>query len=142
MADAGGTSNTSFCSNSACHGTVFTYAGFDAPRLREILQAQIPTPAPTPIPQPVTNPSYDANIAAVLDPACGACHNSSTLAGGLDLTSYAGLMQGSNKGAVIIPRNSEGSLLVQVQGSQHFANLAAADLDMVKQWIDAGAPEK
>ena len=30
MDDPGGTSNTSFCSNSACHGNVFTYAGFDA----------------------------------------------------------------------------------------------------------------
>ena len=30
--DAGGTSNTSFCSNSACHGSVYTFAGFDAPK--------------------------------------------------------------------------------------------------------------
>jgi hypothetical protein len=29
--DPGGTSNTSFCSNSACHGNVWEYAGFDAP---------------------------------------------------------------------------------------------------------------
>ena len=43
----GGTDNTSFCSNSACHGSVWKYAGFDAPALREILQAQLP-PTPTP----------------------------------------------------------------------------------------------
>ena len=36
-ADAGGTSNTSFCSNSLCHGAKYTFAGFDAPKLREIL---------------------------------------------------------------------------------------------------------
>ncbi len=48
--DPGGVSNTSFCSNSACHGSVFDYAGFDAPALRVILQAQLPAPTPTPTP--------------------------------------------------------------------------------------------
>ena len=43
--DPGGISNQSFCSNSACHGSVFDYAGFDAPRLRAILASQIPDPA-------------------------------------------------------------------------------------------------
>jgi nitrate/TMAO reductase-like tetraheme cytochrome c subunit len=46
--DAGGTSNTSFCSNSACHGNVYEYAGFDAPALREILLEQIPEIVPEP----------------------------------------------------------------------------------------------
>ncbi len=39
---AGGSSNTSFCSNSACHGTVYTFAGFDSEVLRDILNK--PTP--------------------------------------------------------------------------------------------------
>ncbi len=143
MADPGGTSNTSFCSNSACHGTVLTYAGFDAPKLREVLQAQVPTPAPTPVPQPVVgNPTYDANVAAVIGPTCGVCHNQDTLAGGMDLTTYAGMMKGGKDGAVIVPGDSASSLLVQIQSSQHFANLSRADLELVKQWIDAGAPEK
>ena len=143
MDDAGGTSNTSFCSNSACHGTVFTYAGFDAPKLREILQAQIPTPELTPSPTaPVENPTYDANIGPILQPTCGACHNATTLAGGMDLTTYAGLMKGGKDGAVIVPGDAAGSLLVQIQGAQHFANLSTADLDLVKQWIEEGAAEK
>ena len=76
MADPGGTSNTSFCSNSACHGNVFTYAGFDAPTLRAMLQAQIPTPAPTPLPAPlIGNPTYDANIAPLFAAKCGRAIN-------------------------------------------------------------------
>ena len=143
MDDAGGTSNTSFCSNSACHGTVFSYAGFDAPKLREILQAQIPTPAPTPIPAPlVGNPTYDGNIAAVIGPKCSVCHSAPTLAGGMDLTTYAGLMKGGKDGAVIVPGDPAGSRLIQIQSSQHFANLSTAELELVKQWIEAGAPEK
>ena len=58
MDDPGGTSNTSFCSNSACHGNVYTYAGFDAPNLRAVLQAQIPTPAPTSDPAPLVGDSH------------------------------------------------------------------------------------
>ena len=53
--DAGGTSNQSFCSNSACHGAKFTFAGFDAPKLRQVLADQAAkmasaTPEPTPTP--------------------------------------------------------------------------------------------
>jgi hypothetical protein len=62
-ADPGGTSNTSFCSNSACHGTNFQYAGFNAPELRKILQPQLPSPTPKATPAPVVgNPTYDTNI--------------------------------------------------------------------------------
>lgn len=143
MADAGGTSNTSFCSNSACHGSVFKYAGFDAPNLRAILQAQIPTPAPTPVETLLArNSTYDANIGALLGSKCGVCHNATLLTGGMDLTTYAGLMKGGKDGAVIIPGNSAASLLVKIQSAQHFANLAAEELTLVTQWIAAGAPEK
>src|SRR5574341_539463 len=141
--DPGGTSNTSFCSNSACHGNVYQYAGFDAPKLREVLQSQIPTPAPTPIPAPVAgSPTYEANLASLFTSKCGACHNGTALAGGMDLTTYAGVMKGGKDGAVILPGDSAGSKLMQVQSTQHFVNFSAEELALVKQWIDAGALEK
>ncbi len=141
--DPGGTSNTSFCSNSACHGNVFQYAGFDAPKLREVLQAQIPTPAPTPTPAPIVgNPTYDANIAPILSTKCGACHNTTTLTGGLDLTTYAGMMKGGKDGTVVLPGDSANSKIVQMQSSKHFANLSIEELELVRQWIDSGALEK
>jgi hypothetical protein len=142
-ADAGGTSNTSFCSNSACHGNVYTYAGFDAPNLRAILEAQIPTPAPTPVAtQPPANPTFDANIAPLFSSKCAICHNPTTLAGGLDLSSYATLMKGGKDGPVVVPSDSASSLLVKIQSEKHFANLLPEELELVKAWIDAGAPEK
>lgn len=142
-ADAGGTSNTSFCSNSACHGSVYKYAGFDAPDLRAVLQAQIPTPAPTPTPAPlVGNPTYEANIAPVFNATCTACHNPTVLAGGMDLTTFAGVMKGGKDGAAVVPGDSAGSLLIKIQGSQHFANFSKADLQLVVEWIDSGAAEK
>jgi hypothetical protein len=66
--DAGGTSDTSFCSNSACHGSAFTFAGFDAPALREILKDQIPTPPPAEVTNLSASPAYDSNIGASVEP--------------------------------------------------------------------------
>jgi len=141
--DAGTTNNTSFCSNSACHGTVFTYAGFDAPRLREILQAQLPTPTPAPTSALIVgNPTYGANIAAILNSKCALCHKGASVPKGLDMSSYANLMKGGANGAVIIPGDSANSPFIQIQSAQHFANLSPQELDLFKQWIDAGALEK
>ncbi|MCX6067836.1 MAG: hypothetical protein NT121_19115, partial [Chloroflexi bacterium] len=142
-ADAGSTTNTSFCSNSACHGSTFTYAGFDAPKLREVIQAQLPTPAPTPIPAPTpasgTAPDYKANIEPLFA-KCAACHNATALTGGLDLSSYESLMKGGKDGSVVTPNDSANSMLITKQTTQHFANLTTDELALVKQWIDAGAP--
>jgi nitrate/TMAO reductase-like tetraheme cytochrome c subunit len=137
--DAGQTTNTSFCSNSACHGSAYTYAGFDAPKLREILQAQIPTPVPQPTPAPATgDPTFAANLAPLFE-QCAACHNTSTLAGGLDVNTYAALLKGGKSGAALVAGDSANSLIVKVQSGKHFANFAPADLELLKQWIDAGA---
>jgi len=139
--DAGGTSNTSFCSNSACHGNVFTYAGFDAPALHEILKDQIPTPIPAETTVSSGPASYDSNIGALFTEKCGACHGAAA-SGGLNLTTYATLMKGGKDGAVVVPNDSANSLLVKIQSEKHFFNLSPEELDLVKQWIDTGAPEK
>jgi hypothetical protein len=141
--DPGGTSNTSFCSNSACHGSVYTFAGFDAPKLREILKSQLPPPEPTPeLPVATGTPTYDSYVGPLVTAKCSGCHGDLATAG-LNMLTYAGLMKGGEDGAVIVPGNSDGSRLVQVQSTgKHFANLTAEELAAIKQWIDAGAPEK
>ena len=46
-------------------------------------------------------------------------------------------------GAVILPGDSANSILFKIQSvGNHFANLSSEELDIVKQWIDAGAPQK
>jgi nitrate/TMAO reductase-like tetraheme cytochrome c subunit len=139
--DAGGTSDTSFCSNSACHGSVFTYAGFDAPALREILKDQIPTPPPAEVANSSSPPAYDSNIGALFQSKCGACHGKSA-SGGVNVTTYADLMKGGTDGAVIVPNDSANSLLVKIQSEKHYLNFTEEELNIVKQWIDAGVPEK
>jgi mono/diheme cytochrome c family protein len=142
MDDPGGTSDTSFCSNSACHGSAWEYAGFDAPALREILLAQAP-PKPTPQPLPTEDtPTYTGTIGPLLQARCGSCHGSSGLQG-LDLTSYEGIMSGGEKGPVVTPGDALGSLLVQKQTAQHphFGQFNTDELKLISEWIMAGATE-
>lgn len=140
----GGTDNSSFCSNSACHGNVWEYAGFDAPGLREILLEQIP-PEPTPVaPAEGAQLTYQNTIGPMLENSCGACHGSSNNLKGLDLTTYAGITQGSDSGPVIIPGNPDESLIMIIQTSDepHFAQLTTDELDLLERWIAEGAVEQ
>ena len=134
-------SDTSFCSNSACHGNVWTYAGFDAPALREALLGQLPTPAATPA-LVAGEATYDAGIGSLLQSRCGACHGPNGIQG-LDVSSYATLMAGGASGPAIQRGNPDGSLLiVKLTGDQpHFAQFSADELDLLREWIAAGAPE-
>ncbi len=139
--DPGGVSDTSFCSNSACHGNVWEYAGFDAPALREIIQAQLPAIAPTaevPTGGPLT---YADTIGPIFVARCGHCHGDTALQG-LKLTAYDTALAGGASGPAIIPGDPENSLLIQKQsGDQpHFGQLSAEELSLVRAWIETGAP--
>ena len=141
--DPGGVSNTSFCSNSACHGSAWTFAGFDAPALRQVIQSQLP-PTPTPAPLPTGGAlTYQDTIGPLFQARCGACHGANGIQG-LNLTTYQAALQGSANGPVILPGDPEQSLLVQKQsGAQpHFGQLTPEQLQLVIDWINAGAPEK
>ena len=139
----GGTTNTSFCSNSACHGSIWEYAGFDAPALREILIAQLPKqPEPEPLPSGGAL-TYAETIGPLLQARCGACHGEGGVSG-LNLTSYASALAGGDSGPAIIPNDPEASLLIQMQSGDlpHFGQLSPEELELVIEWILAGAPEQ
>ena len=139
--DPGGTSNTSFCSNSACHGNVYTFAGFDAPALSEILKDQLPPPPAETAPADAENPTFDTYVGPLFAAKCTACHGEDSPQKGLDLSTYAGVMKGGDSGPAIVEGDSAGSHLVEVQSGSHFATFSAEELDVIKIWIDAGAPE-
>lgn len=67
--NAGGSDNSSFCSNSACHGTKWEFAGFDAPALATVLQPPVrqptdPNAPPAQVPHPIGG-----------NPDCQICHS-------------------------------------------------------------------
>jgi nitrate/TMAO reductase-like tetraheme cytochrome c subunit len=141
--NAGGTDNTSFCSNSACHGSAWDFAGFDAPRLREILMAQLP-PTPTPMPAPSPGAlTFTGAIQPLFETLCGSCHGPSGGIQDLDLTSYQSVLEGGASGPAVIPGDAENSLVVIKQSGEqpHFGQLAPEELQLVIDWIQVGAPE-
>jgi len=143
-ADPGGVSDTSFCSNSACHGTAWVHAGFDAPELRARIIDQLPptpTPAPTLVPAVEEDIAFDTVLPILID-QCGFCHNE-TGPLGLNLNSYQTVMAGSDNGPVVIPGDPDTSpLITKTTGAEeHFNEFTTDELELIRQWIAEGAPE-
>lgn len=160
--DMGGTSNVSFCSNSQCHGASWKFAGFDAPKLAAVIASEAialkPTPTITPEVKPTNTPSATisatkavsgsttvsyAIIQPVFQDRCGTCHGSGATKG-LNVTTYAAIMKGSDSGAVIIPGQPDQSLIIKIQSQPdpHFGQFSAGELAQVTAWIQGGAVEK
>ncbi len=145
VGNPGGTDNNSFCSNSACHGIAWAYAGFDAPSLRQVLQAQLPEVAP-PAETPDESESLPLNFAEGVGPIliarCAGCHAEDGIQG-LNVTMYATLLKGGASGPALVPGDPQSSLLIQKQtaGLPHFGQLDQAELQLVIDWIAQGAPE-
>jgi nitrate/TMAO reductase-like tetraheme cytochrome c subunit len=140
----GGIDNSSFCSNSACHGNVYEYAGFDAPGLREILLSQLP-PEPTPVAPPEgASLTFQSTIGPLFEGRCSTCHSEANSLYGLNLTSYEGILEGGENGEVIVIGDPENSRIIVIQKAEqpHFAQLNSDELDLVAEWIANGAPEK
>jgi len=102
------------------------------------------TPAPT-VPTASTTGvvTYNDTIGLLFKDRCGSCHGAGAL-GGLNLTTYATAMTGGKSGPVIVPDDLENSLLIKKQSgtTPHFGQLKPSELQLVTDWIKAGAPEK
>lgn len=113
-----------------------------------------PTPLPptrTPFPKVTTIPmnpnqprisgeSWETGVAALFEAKCATCHGA---AGGLDLSSYAGIIKGGNSGPALdtaVPENSH--VLTKVAGGDHPGTFSNAEAEAILDWITRGAPEK
>ncbi len=109
-----------------------------------IYAPRTPTPQPTATAAPTSSLPlvWEGAIGALFQQRCGLCHGADSFTG-LSLDTYANALAGGKNGAVIVPGNSAESSLVilQAQGG-HGGQLTPEELEMVKAWIDAGAPEK
>jgi len=96
--------------------------------------------------------SFSQDVRPILDQHCIQCHQAGGLgevASGLDMTTYEGLMKGTNSGAMIIAGDIEGSnLLVLVEGRAdpsirmpHGQNqpIPKQDIQTIRLWIGQGA---
>ena len=94
----------------------------------------------TTIPTETTVPQGEvtwATVGPLLENECGMCHSASNAMGGVDLTAYEAILAATG---VIVPGDAEGSSLFTVQQSGgHPGQLSDAGLELVEDWIDAGA---
>ena len=86
---------------------------------------------------------YETEIQPIFDLRCTNCHGSS---GGLNLTSYNGVISGGNSGSSVVPGDHINSVLWQriADGSMPPGgnDLTSAQIDLIAQWIDEGALEE
>ena len=110
-----------------------------------LLQVDLPAAA-APLEDPI---NYDQHIAAILKSKCGVCHGDGKQEAGLALSSYAGVVQGSGGGRIVIAGQSAQSKLLEVLTTDD-ANLrmppdsdplTKAQIELVKSWIDSGLRE-
>lgn len=92
-----------------------------------------------------TKLTYDDHIRPLLENKCFSCHNPDKKKGGLDMTSFGGLISGGGGGAVVDPGNPAGSRLwtCSTQKEEPFmppegSPLPAKDLALLSKWIADG----
>ena len=106
-----------------------------------------PTAAPGPVvtPAPTLNVvTWEANIGPLFRQNCVMCHGAAEGFAGLDLSTYAGALQGSQNGPVFIPGDPSNSLMVTKFESNAHKNfsLSPEQLAMIKACLILGALEK
>ncbi|HTU21841.1 MAG TPA: c-type cytochrome domain-containing protein [Gemmataceae bacterium] len=93
---------------------------------------------------PVT---YKDHVLPILRKHCLTCHNADKSRSDLDVSTYAKLMAGGASGEAVKPGRPDQSLLFQVVSHQvepkmpPKGEVPAADLAVIKKWIELGAPE-
>jgi len=116
----------------------------------EIFVPITPTPRPTPTPSPTPGPggvvagedTWEGTYAELFRNRCSTCHGLTSV-GGLSLSDYASALKGGDSGPGIIPGNPDGSTIVQIQqAGGHPGQLTAEEINLVIEWIKAGAPER
>ena len=101
-----------------------------------------PTAEPTPTPKPIDVITWDGGVGELLQTKCGTCHNDSGMLGGLDLTSYSTALAGGNSGPGFVPGDSANSMIIiRQEAGDHPGQLSDDELELLREWIDSGAPE-
>ena len=92
--------------------------------------------------------TYQDHILPIFRNACLNCHNPDKKKAGLDLSSYGGVMTGSENGKAVEPGDYEASLLYRLvaRTEEPFMppkgdKLPDKDLELIKKWINGGTLE-
>lgn len=116
----------------------------------EVPAAEAPTPTverPTSVAAAGGEPGFSAQVLPILEAKCQMCHNSGTMLGGFDVSSYETVMKGNDDGVVLIPGDVSKSLLAQLLLGANGKLMPPAgalpneDIQTILDWIAAGAKD-
>src|SRR5271163_3969432 len=92
--------------------------------------------------------NYEEQVSAVFKNRCNGCHNADKQKGGLNLETFGTAMQGGGSGKVIEPGDLDASTLYQLVSHKdqptmppNAPKIPEAEIELIKLWIEAGAPE-
>jgi hypothetical protein len=92
--------------------------------------------------EPAAGPIWEGELSSLLQEKCSSCHGPAAM-GGLNLSTYADMLNGGASGPVIVPGDGANSILVTLQqDGGHPGQLTPEEITLVETWIDAGALEK
>lgn len=108
-------------------------------------ETEPPLEEPTPTEgSPDSTVSFAADVFPIINSRCVNCHGGDRVEEGLYLLSYDQILSGSDNGAVIIPGDVEGSLLIELIASRKMPKrgpkLTPAQVQIISDWVAAGAP--
>jgi mono/diheme cytochrome c family protein len=93
------------------------------------------------------SPLFAEKIRPILAARCYQCHGPDTQQNGLRLDSLAGILKGSDNGHIVVPGHSDQSRLIRRLMAQERPQmpyggppLSDSQIQLVRQWIDSGAP--
>src|SRR5689334_9672416 len=94
------------------------------------------------------DPSYYRDVQPVLQKNCVGCHQPAMKSSGLDLTTYEGFHAGGKRGPAFMAGAPEKSVVTQFLSGESkpqmplgLPALAKGDIDVVRDWIKAGATD-
>jgi cytochrome b subunit of formate dehydrogenase len=106
-----------------------------------------PTPFPTAIPTETPSAdlptSWNQGFADLFESKCGQCHTGAGALGGLDLSTYEGIISGGNSGPGVATADPDSSMIMTIQAvGNHPGQFTGDELAIVRAWIEQGAPEE
>lgn len=93
----------------------------------------------------VTTVSFKQDVAPIFNQRCTSCHSGELASGGLDLSSYTGVMAGGGNGTVITAGDAGNSRLISLVSSGQMprsgAKLTPDQIAILENWVNSGAKD-
>jgi mono/diheme cytochrome c family protein len=109
-----------------------------------------PTEPPAATEAPATQPpaegatvSFANDIMPIIESRCVNCHGGNRTEEGLNLTTHANILSGSDNGPVVTPGDAANSLLVEMVATQKMPKrgpkLTPPQIQLITDWVNQGA---